>query len=206
MKTPERWCALPRHALFVSILGQKSSKDVKTSCCDVMRLYHDIMWRHTVTSWRRTVTSCDVMTSCRDVTSCVMTNWLCVIHPAETSEITFFSAWRPWPLTYDLDLQTHLRYYQGQCLNQILGLYVKWFSRESAQRHTDGTDFIPSTADVGGINCIMPFRLLEQVFTMTWIRRCLTSIWWPAWNNRKKPQFIFQIFLFPMYAWLILPF
>ena len=30
MKTPERWRALPRHALLVSILTQKLSKDVKT--------------------------------------------------------------------------------------------------------------------------------------------------------------------------------
>ena len=48
MKTPERWRALPRCALFVSILAQKLSKDVKTAHCDVM-------WRH-----RRAVTSCYV--------------------------------------------------------------------------------------------------------------------------------------------------
>ncbi len=36
MKTPERWRALPRHAIFVSILAQKSSKDVKRSCRDIL--------------------------------------------------------------------------------------------------------------------------------------------------------------------------
>ncbi len=32
MKTPERWRALPRCALFVSILAEQSSKDVKMLC------------------------------------------------------------------------------------------------------------------------------------------------------------------------------
>ena len=41
MKTPERWRALPRHALLVSILTQKLSNDVKTSC-------HDVAWSHMV--------------------------------------------------------------------------------------------------------------------------------------------------------------
>ncbi len=44
MKTSERWRALPRRALFVSILAQKSSKDVKTPC-RVMPSYHDVTWR-----------------------------------------------------------------------------------------------------------------------------------------------------------------
>ncbi len=87
MKTPERWRALPRRALFVSILAKKSSK----GCQDVMP------WRHTMTSWRRTVTSRDV--TWRQV------SWQTgsVIHPSETSEITFFNLatltfdlW-PWP-------------------------------------------------------------------------------------------------------------
>ena len=94
MKTPERWRTFPRYALFASFLAQKSSKDVKTS-------------------WRRTMTSPDIMTSYRDImwrhvtsTSGVMTNWLCVIHPAETSEITSFQPgdldlW-PMNLTYEL--------------------------------------------------------------------------------------------------------
>ncbi len=53
MKTPERWRALPRRALFVSILAQKSSKDVKTSFFRTMTSHDVIQWRH-VTSW------CDV--------------------------------------------------------------------------------------------------------------------------------------------------
>ncbi len=48
MKTPERWGALPRRALFASIFAQKSSKDVKKS-----RRY--VTWRH------------DVVPSCRDL-------------------------------------------------------------------------------------------------------------------------------------------
>ncbi len=101
METPERWRALPRRALFVSILAQKSSKDVKMSCRDAVPRRDPVPWRH-VMSWRRTVTSRDVMSWCH-MTSGVMTNWLCVIQPSETLEITFFNLatltfdlW-PWP-------------------------------------------------------------------------------------------------------------
>ncbi len=48
-----------------------------------------------------------------------------------------FSSWRPWPLTHDPDLLTHPRYYQGQCLHQILGQYAEGFSCESTHRRTD---------------------------------------------------------------------
>ncbi len=37
----------------------------------------------------------------------------------------------------DLDLWTCPRYYQGQSLYRISRLYAKWFSGESANRHTD---------------------------------------------------------------------
>ncbi len=47
MKTPERWRALPRHALFVSILAQMSSNDVKTLHCDVTWC-HDVTPSHDV--------------------------------------------------------------------------------------------------------------------------------------------------------------
>ena len=66
-KMPERWRALPRHALFVSILSQMSSNDVKTSCCDVT-------WRHgsrDITPWRHT-------------TSYVITKRLCPIYTGHT--------------------------------------------------------------------------------------------------------------------------
>ncbi len=54
-----------------------------------------------------------------------------LINPSETSEIRFFNL-----VTLTLDLRTHPRYYQGKHLHQILGLYVKRFSRESAHRQT----------------------------------------------------------------------
>ncbi len=74
---------------------------------------------------------------------------------SENPKITFFDL---VTLTYDLDLRTHMRYCQCQMLYQILGPYVKLFSHERAEwqtdRHThgytDGTDFIPLTADAGG--------------------------------------------------------
>ena len=85
MKTPERWRALPRCALFGSILGQKLLRDVKTSRRDV--------------TWRRAVTSHDVR--CHDQMA------LCNLHRShhkKSRKITFFKMatltfdlW-PWPL------------------------------------------------------------------------------------------------------------
>ncbi len=69
----------------------------------------------------------------------------------------FVTGW-PWHLTYDLDLQTWPRYYQGQSLYRILWPYAKRFSCESAtwlthwHTHTDISVFITWTADAGGKN------------------------------------------------------
>ena len=57
MKTPERWRALQRRALFVSILAQKLSKDVKTPC-DVMALCRDVMTLHHMISYDMTKWTC----------------------------------------------------------------------------------------------------------------------------------------------------
>ena len=83
------------------------SRDVPSLSVFLPKSCQRMSKRHAVTSWRRTITSHDVMTSYCDVmwrhmTSGVMTN--CVIHPSETSKITFFNLatltfdlW-PWPL------------------------------------------------------------------------------------------------------------
>ena len=111
-------------------------------CHDVtwrhMTSRRDIMWRHYVRAWHQT------------------DGWTGNIHRPTHKKLqeSRFSTWRPWPLTYDPDHQTHPRYHQGQSPRQILASYVKRFNRESAEwqtdAHTDGTDFIPSTADAGG--------------------------------------------------------
>ncbi len=93
MKTPERWRALPRHALLASILDQKLSNEVKTSRCDVT-------WHHM--SWQN--------------------------GSVQSTQVVHIKK---------VDLQTHLRYYGGQCPCQILGLYLERLSCESADRHTD---------------------------------------------------------------------
>ncbi len=71
-------------------------------------------------------------------------------------EITFFDL---VTLTFDLDHQTHPRFYQGQSLYQILWPYVNQFSCESAHKltdtHTNGSVLITSTADAGGNNIQM---------------------------------------------------
>ena len=76
----------------------------------------DVKWCHDVTLWRHSM------------------KWSSTGKPIWKSH---FSTQRPWPLTYDLDLQAYRRYCQGQPHN-ILGLYVMymWFIRESANRHT----------------------------------------------------------------------
>ena len=103
---------LPWCALLVSILSQQPSIDVKMSCCDVK-------WRHM--PWQNGSMHYTQVT------------------PPKSVKITFF---KMATLTdYDLDLQTHPRYYQRQCSCQILDPYFKWFSRESTSltdRHTDG--------------------------------------------------------------------
>ncbi len=143
MKTPERWRALPRRALFVSILAQKSSTDVKTSCRSTMTSYCDVTWRH------------DVMLWCH-MTSGVMTNWLCVIHPSETSEITFFNLatltfdlW-PWPSNSSEILSRSMPPPNFGSVCQTVQPLERWMTDRRTHGHTDGTDIIPSTADAGG--------------------------------------------------------
>ncbi len=159
MKTPERWRPLPRRALFASILAWKTFEHSLHNLvwcymisCDVI-WHHDMTsWRHKVTSWRHSVTSFDVI--CYDKVN---------LHGPTHKKLqnTHFWTWRPWPLTYDPDLRTHSRYHQGRSAYQILNLksvcltvqpWESWITDRRTDRHTDRTDFIPSTADAGGKN------------------------------------------------------
>ncbi len=120
--------ALPRALLF-SILAQRRQM---TSCAQC-----DVTWRLSY-----------------DMTK---VNFPQVNHASENPKFMFFNLatltfdlW-PWPSKSSEILSR-------STLHQILGLYVKRFSRKSAElqtdthAHIDGTDFIPSTADVGGKN------------------------------------------------------
>ncbi len=154
MKTPERWRALPRRALFVSVLAQKSPKDVKTSWRDVMMLYHDVMTSYRDITWRRMMSG-------------VMTKLLCAIHPSETSEIMFFNVttltfdlW-PWPSKPSDILSRSMP-------PPNLGSVCQRVHRQT-DIHTDRTDSIPSTADTGGKNDI------NYLLTKFWSSSC-TSI------------------------------
>ena len=124
-------------------LPKSRQKDVKTSCRDVMTSYHDVTWRHDVMPWRH-------------MTSGVMTNWLCVIHPSETSEITFFNLatltfdlW-PWPLNLAEIISRSFPLPNLVTLGQTVQPWERWLTDTQTHRQTDGTDFIPSTADAGG--------------------------------------------------------
>ncbi len=109
MKTPERWRALPRCALLVSIFDDTPWRYAMYAVALHGIKCHDKMYLHNLQrSYHQKVRK------------------------------SRFSTWRPWPLTYDLDLWTHLRYCQGQSLHQISGPYIERFSRENANRRTDG--------------------------------------------------------------------
>ncbi len=126
--------------------------------------HHDVvtLWRHDVT-W---VTSYVVAVN---------------LHRPSHQKLqkSHFSIWRSWALTYDLDLQTHPRYYQGTLLYQILGPYIKRFSQESANRHTDahtytGPILYPRPLTREGTNCarsINPWSILPRCL-------CIDKLWW----------------------------
>ena len=126
MKPPERWRALPRRALFVSIFAQKSSKDVKTSCCDVVPRRH--------------------------VTSGVMTNWPCVIHPNFENTIFWPGDVDLWPMTLTLTFELGLDLIKVNPHTKFRdprsnGSAVRALTNRHTDSQTDGTDFIPSTAE-----------------------------------------------------------
>ena len=110
-------------------------------------LPRDVIWRQAVTS------HCNVTQCHCNIAWCQLTSQseYAQVNRSETLQTMFFNV---ATLTYDLDLWIQ-RYCLGEPLHKILGLSVKWFSRDRANRwwtdgHTDGTDFIPPTADVGG--------------------------------------------------------
>ncbi len=138
MKTPERWCALPRCALFVSILAQKSSQDVKT--------LHDVVpWRH--------------------MTSGVMTKWLCGIYIGHTtrnkSENHVFqpSDFDLWRMTLTIKVIRDIikvnpcaKFRDPRSNGSAVRELTNWQTHRHTDTQTDGTDFIPSTANAGGKN------------------------------------------------------
>ncbi len=160
MKTPERWRALPRRALFVSILGEKLSKDVKTS-------RRDVTWRHDVLLWRH-------------MTSDVMTKWLCAIYIGHTvkisRKITFFKMatlthdlW-PWPLNLSEILSKAMFLPNFRPVAQTVQAWERWQTDTHTHTQTDGTDFIPSTANAGGKNKMKLKNLLLKLlyFLIRW--------------------------------------
>ncbi len=95
---------------------------------------------HYVTSWRHALTSYDVTTWSHDVMwrhdiTLKAKTWYLFTEIRNRENDVFLTSW-PWPLTYDLDQQTRLRYYQRQSLYQISWPYVEQFGRESANKQT----------------------------------------------------------------------
>ncbi len=91
-----------------------------------------MIWFDVVTSrcyilWLHGVTSCDTTCHDREATQ---------VNLSETPKITVLNmatlTFDLWPMTYDLDLRTHPRYYLGPSSYQFLGSYLQPFSLESA--------------------------------------------------------------------------
>ncbi len=137
MKMPERWRALPRRALLVSILAQKLSKDVKTSC-------HDVTWRH-MTSWCHNW--CHTSSQNGSVQFIQVT-------PSKSPKITFinmvtltFDLW-PWPSN------SSEIWWSLLCVQNVssIGRTVQPAELKQTQKHTqtDATENITSLAIAGG--------------------------------------------------------
>ena len=152
MKTPECWCALPRCALFVSILAWKTfdhSLHIHILTLLTYNVWLHVMWRH-VTLWRYGMTSHDIVTSWCDIiwrpfgmTEC--TN----INPSETLDITFLNL---ATLTFDL---------------------WPWPANSDRYTHMDGTDSIPSTSYAGGrgkcwATCPCHVKTAESFLLLVW--------------------------------------
>ncbi len=103
-------------SMYTTHTPPKELTDIMTSHCDVMTSRRD--------------------TTCHDMTWHVMTKWSAQVNRSETPE-SYFSTWRPWPLTYDLDPQTRSRYCQDTPSYQLSRPYVERISRESVNRRTD---------------------------------------------------------------------
>ncbi len=139
MKTPERWRALPRRALLVNILAPKSSNDIITS-------RHDVTWRHDITLWHYMVSD-------------VISTWICTIYTGHIiQKIAFFNVatltfdrW-PWPSNLAEILSRSFPTPNFVALAQTVQPWESWLTDTHTHRRTDGTDFIPSTADAGGKN------------------------------------------------------
>ena len=126
MKTPERW--RPSHVVppWSVFSPHRPPYTHYKPWCDITPWRRLVLWCHSMMSQ-------DVMTS-----QCgIRWRWIYTGQPIRRFAKLRFSTLRPWPLTYDLDLQTHSRYHRGTPLHQILGLYVKRFSRESAYQQMD---------------------------------------------------------------------
>ena len=135
--------------LYPEVQSENYKKTLK--CCCTSR----VMWRH-VMQWRHMTSRHDQMTSWHHT---IGQDLIFVHSHQKILKMAFLTSW-PWPLTYDLDQQTHSRYYQCQPLYQISWPCVKWFGCESANkqththRHTNGSVSISSTADAGGNNVL----------------------------------------------------
>ncbi len=144
MKTPERWRALPRRGLFVSILAQSRQRMSR---------------RHAVTSWRRTMASHDVMTSYCDVTWRQVIKWNHNRQPFRNTRKWRFQCGDLdlWPMTLTFELgwdltkvYFHTKFRDPRSNGLAVRALTNWQTHTHTHTQKDGTDFIPSTADAGG--------------------------------------------------------
>ena len=131
ISTPCEWYVSQKWAVFLCLCSMKTPErwhpsrvvpSLSVSCPKVIKGCQDVTpWRHPMTmsygvKWHGKMN-------------------LFNLHRSQHQKVwkSRFSTRWPSPLTYDLDLQTHPRCYQGQTSHQILGSYLKHFDRESAE-------------------------------------------------------------------------
>ena len=101
--------------------------------CKPMNKKTHMLWKHpTSSSW---------------ISSLAGPPWQCSQKSMECPNGRFLTSW-PWPLTYDLDLQTWPRYSSTWSPCQNSSLYVCPFGRESGNRHADTGDVKTITPDM----------------------------------------------------------
>ncbi len=129
MKTPERWRALPRHALFVSILAWKTLlHDISAIQSILSQRYQMMSWRHMM--WH------DKENLHRSTHQKI---WLC-----DPVTLTF-NLW-PWPSNVAEIISWSFLTPNFMDLGQTVKPWERWRTDTQTHRQTDATDSIPSTA------------------------------------------------------------
>ena len=155
------------------------------SCPNVVKWCQNVTpWRH-MTSWRQAVTSHDVLFHNKKA--------LCNLHSSHhenMSENRIFlnfdlDLW-PWPSNSSEKLSKAMSMLNFRSVAQTVQPWERW----QTDKRTDGTDFIPCTADARGKNGLI--GLLPQGSTSpAWLERRYLLVLWMGLRLIPPPPLIF---------------